>query len=335
MQPTTGASDLSLKKDLLFSELTESPSGELQDIPAESFELDDNGNRVNESATFSFEHDRLVRDDSHIYTYDNEGNVTKRQDVTFSKSLNFEGHVGYSGSSLDGAKIAETVETVVGDGNYRIDLPAFEITASDLPALGLLSTGQSVVLTVTAVRASGSLEGTPIMATFSQSIPIVRAENGTDGQGDFDGQTLEFDSFAGESVTVTITAALTGTRGDSKFDIESSVDITRGSSYQKYTWDHRNRLRVAERFNADDSKIDSIKYHYDVFDNWIAQEVYDTDGQLVVSRSFVVVNGQRVAAYVDEGLAYVYTYSPHDGSCLLYTSPSPRDQRGSRMPSSA
>ena len=24
-----------------------------------------------------------------------------------------------------------------------------------------------------------------------------------------------------------------------------------------------------------------------------------------------------------------------DGSCLLYTSPSPRDQRGSRMPSSA
>ena len=25
----------------------------------------------------------------------------------------------------------------------------------------------------------------------------------------------------------------------------------------------------------------------------------------------------------------------HDGSCLLYTSPSPRDQRGSRMPSSA
>ena len=25
----------------------------------------------------------------------------------------------------------------------------------------------------------------------------------------------------------------------------------------------------------------------------------------------------------------------HDDSCLLYTSPSPRDQRGSRMPSSA
>ena len=28
-------------------------------------------------------------------------------------------------------------------------------------------------------------------------------------------------------------------------------------------------------------------------------------------------------------------YGPPYGSCLLYTSPSPRDQRGSRMPSSA
>ena len=28
-------------------------------------------------------------------------------------------------------------------------------------------------------------------------------------------------------------------------------------------------------------------------------------------------------------------YAPHTQTCLLYTSPSPRDQRGSRMPSSA
>ena len=31
----------------------------------------------------------------------------------------------------------------------------------------------------------------------------------------------------------------------------------------------------------------------------------------------------------------VVTYSPTSNGCLLYTSPSPRDQRGSRMPSSA
>ena len=35
---------------------------------------------------------------------------------------------------------------------------------------------------------------------------------------------------------------------------------------------------------------------------------------------------------VSEGLLRLHDF---DGSCLLYTSPSPRDQRGSRMPSSA
>ena len=34
-----------------------------------------------------------------------------------------------------------------------------------------------------------------------------------------------------------------------------------------------------------------------------------------------------------DGLPYVFVME--DLSCLLYTSPSPRDQRGSRMPSSA
>ena len=44
------------------------------------------------------------------------------------------------------------------------------------------------------------------------------------------------------------------------------------------------------------------------------------------------VNGKKF-----EGVDCFY-FLPHtdpDSSCLLYTSPSPRDQRGSRMPSSA
>ena len=32
---------------------------------------------------------------------------------------------------------------------------------------------------------------------------------------------------------------------------------------------------------------------------------------------------------------YIYEIGTEDPACLLYTSPSPRDQRGSRMPSSA
>ena len=35
------------------------------------------------------------------------------------------------------------------------------------------------------------------------------------------------------------------------------------------------------------------------------------------------------------GIASTDTIATLNGACLLYTSPSPRDQRGSRMPSSA
>ena len=39
---------------------------------------------------------------------------------------------------------------------------------------------------------------------------------------------------------------------------------------------------------------------------------------------------------INEGGVFIETSDPQPiGTCLLYTSPSPRDQRGSRMPSSA
>ena len=42
------------------------------------------------------------------------------------------------------------------------------------------------------------------------------------------------------------------------------------------------------------------------------------------------------SAIISIGLAAFFGYLfAGDSSCLLYTSPSPRDQRGSRMPSSA
>ena len=37
----------------------------------------------------------------------------------------------------------------------------------------------------------------------------------------------------------------------------------------------------------------------------------------------------------EQGLDQFHVITDQGGSCLLYTSPSPRDQRGSRMPSSA
>ena len=44
---------------------------------------------------------------------------------------------------------------------------------------------------------------------------------------------------------------------------------------------------------------------------------------------------ELVAAFNREGVAMTRRENTHRMACLLYTSPSPRDQRGSRMPSSA
>ena len=44
--------------------------------------------------------------------------------------------------------------------------------------------------------------------------------------------------------------------------------------------------------------------------------------------SQLIINSSEINSYVNDYLKMV-------DSCLLYTSPSPRDQRGSRMPSSA
>ena len=45
----------------------------------------------------------------------------------------------------------------------------------------------------------------------------------------------------------------------------------------------------------------------------------------------------RNLIYATKPPCFAHVYSPPEGAegCLLYTSPSPRDQRGSRMPSSA
>ena len=52
------------------------------------------------------------------------------------------------------------------------------------------------------------------------------------------------------------------------------------------------------------------------------------------------VNGEFQAVSWNQALTEIGAklkaiHSEHGGDCLLYTSPSPRDQRGSRMPSSA
>ena len=48
------------------------------------------------------------------------------------------------------------------------------------------------------------------------------------------------------------------------------------------------------------------------------------------------INGELAPVlYLDEGNTYIFDQSDSSNACLLYTSPSPRDPKTSRMPSSA
>ena len=62
-------------------------------------------------------------------------------------------------------------------------------------------------------------------------------------------------------------------------------------------------------------------------------------GRLQVQRPPIPVgrapDAPRIADLNGDGFADVAQLTQYDEACLLYTSPSPRDQRGSRMPSSA
>ena len=53
------------------------------------------------------------------------------------------------------------------------------------------------------------------------------------------------------------------------------------------------------------------------------------------SRALFVVHNASGVVPLEKTTAYLERYGAQYNVCLLYTSPSPRDQRGSRMPSSA
>ena len=56
----------------------------------------------------------------------------------------------------------------------------------------------------------------------------------------------------------------------------------------------------------------------------------DADFSLFLRRAFI-----KGAGYTEEALSRPVVAIANTGSCLLYTSPSPRDRQKSRMPSSA
>ena len=69
-----------------------------------------------------------------------------------------------------------------------------------------------------------------------------------------------------------------------------------------------------------------------VADKWKISK--DEQDNFALSSQYKAEKAQKEKKFINE-IIPVYIEANHSNSCLLYTSPSPRDQRGSRMPSSA
>ena len=114
------------------------------------------------------------------------------------------------------------------------------------------------------------------------------------------------------------------------------------------------KMDVAPQFNTPDSKVvrrtanahPEPQCRLDTYFNGALcdvsheEEVSDTDQEEGLCNRVANLNNEdtpedEVDIPANLGARPLCWYEPADERCLLYTSPSPRDQRGSRMPSSA
>ena len=109
---------------------------------------------------------------------------------------------------------------------------------------------------------------------------------------------------------------------------EDSVPITTERSFnaESFTFEAERPFvigLVAKDFKENDTGLEYIgSGRQQMGDGGVILQIMDSTGE-----TMVVSN--------DAWQCLVIHSAPLDKSCLLYTSPSPRDQRGSRMPSSA
>ena len=126
------------------------------------------------------------------------------------------------------------------------------------------------------------------------------------------GEGLRFNGESGNSIRLTGYA-------QPMIDLKNHTDVEETSSSERYRL-RRLRLRIDGT-----SSNQRFGYRFQV-DLSGTSEVGDNTGDYLLDAyvSYAVTN--RISVLFGQRATY---------TCLLYTSPSPRDQRGSRMPSSA
>ena len=150
---------------------------------------------------------------------------------------------------------------------------------------------------------------------------------------------------------------------------ESYITTDQGQSFQRFPWTYaRFIVEIQTEENTDDFYFTDGKliYRYDET-TASADLIHDNSAYGTVKRGVLLKNGEKLIIYYESGKTFIGRFDTnggliiskviHDewvnvellyqegfpsyiaksttGSCLLYTSPSPRDATLSRMPSSA
>ena len=101
-----------------------------------------------------------------------------------------------------------------------------------------------------------------------------------------------------------------------------SFYFTQANGVTRYTVDEQENISIYEKSSRAVVNISNIAVNYDFYYRAIPAESGSGTGFLINKSGIIITN-----YHVVENASKLV--------CLLYTSPSPRDQRGSRMPSSA
>ena len=94
-----------------------------------------------------------------------------------------------------------------------------------------------------------------------------------------------------------------------------------------------NHAELRDRMNLDNKKQKYVVIKKDISEEDSVNLKKLTQEHSIL-HAFVFEETQKRWYVMPEMAAHIIGFVDHKG-CLLYTSPSPRDQRGSRMPSSA
>ena len=206
-------------------------------------------------------------------------------------------------------------------------------TALDVSAIS------SGIVTVTASGGSGSIAGIDTTATSIFSTLDIGADIDVDGHAELDNINIAgVTTFAGN---IDANADI-DIDGHTNLDNVSIAGVTTFSEDVKFTGATSGRDITFDKSDdslgfADNAKLKignsgDLSVYHDGSNSYISDS---GTGALTIEASTLLIENAAANQHIIQAHQRAAVNLYFSNSCLLYTSPSPRDQKGSRMPSSA